>query len=240
MAKEKFVPDQAARERGDDRSHRPRQDDADGGAREGAVEEGPGEGHQLPDIAKGGTVRDDDQDGDDWNTPFFLSAHSASTLYIGGNRVLKSIDRGDDLFPISPDLSTRDIAKIRCQHAHHGRDHQRCHRRRDVLHGHDVGGVPTCAPGCCIAGTDDGNVWLTRNDGGQWENLTGASPGVPPRTYVSAHRAVALRFVHLLRGVRQPSGQRLRAVSLRDHRFRQDVPLAGGQSAHRWHRTSCT
>ena len=59
MAKEKFVRNEAPRERRHDRSHRPRQDDADGGAREGAVEEEPGEGDQYADIAKGGTVRDE-------------------------------------------------------------------------------------------------------------------------------------------------------------------------------------
>ena len=42
MAKEKFERDEAARERGDDRSRRPRQDDADGGDHEGAGEEGAG------------------------------------------------------------------------------------------------------------------------------------------------------------------------------------------------------
>ncbi len=41
-------------------------------------------------------------------------------------------------------------------------------------------------PGLLYAGTDDGNVWLTRNDGGTWENLTaGRFPGVPAGTYVS-------------------------------------------------------
>src|SRR4029078_1343244 len=40
------------------------------------------------------------------NTPYFISPHNPSTLYIGGNRVLKSTKRGDDLFAISPDLST--------------------------------------------------------------------------------------------------------------------------------------
>src|SRR5439155_211875 len=40
-------------------------------------------------------------------------------------------------------------------------------------------------PGLLYAGTDDGNVWLTRNDGGAWENLTGRFPGVPAGTYVS-------------------------------------------------------
>ena len=39
-------------------------------------------------------------------------------------------------------------------------------------------------PGLLFAGTDDGNVWLTHNDGATWENLTGRFPGVPPKTYV--------------------------------------------------------
>ena len=31
-------------------------------------------------------------------------------------------------------------------------------------------------PGLLFAGTDDGNVWITRNDGATWENLTDALP----------------------------------------------------------------
>nr|MCU0619812.1 hypothetical protein [Gemmatimonadaceae bacterium] len=40
-------------------------------------------------------------------------------------------------------------------------------------------------PGMLLAGTDDGNVWVTRNDGATWEKLTGRFPGVPVETYVS-------------------------------------------------------
>ncbi len=36
-----------------------------------------------------------------------------------------------------------------------------------------------------LAGTDDGNVWLSRNDGTTWDKLTGRFPGVPVETYVS-------------------------------------------------------
>jgi hypothetical protein len=34
-------------------------------------------------------------------------------------------------------------------------------------------------------GTDDGKVWLTRNDGASWDDLSGRFPGVPPMTQVS-------------------------------------------------------
>src|SRR5574341_756490 len=46
-----------------------------------------------------------------WNTPFFLSPHSPTTLYVGANKVLKSTDRGEHLYSISPDLSTRDTMR---------------------------------------------------------------------------------------------------------------------------------
>jgi hypothetical protein len=40
-------------------------------------------------------------------------------------------------------------------------------------------------PGLLLAGTDDGRVWLTRNDGGAWEEVTKNFPGVPAGAYVS-------------------------------------------------------
>ena len=118
-----------------------------------------------------------------WNTPYFVSPHSASTLYIGANRVLKTTNRGDDIYPISPDLSTKDTAKIRVSMETTGGI------TNDATGAETYGTITTLAespirPGLLFAGTDDGNVWLTRNDGGSWENLTGRFPGLPPRAYV--------------------------------------------------------
>ena len=118
-----------------------------------------------------------------WNTPYFVSPHSASTLYIGGNRVLKSTNRGDYVFPISPDLSTQDTAKIRVSTKTTGGI------TNDATGAETYGTITTLAesymrPGLLYAGTDDGNVWLTRNDGATWENLTGRFPGLPAKTYV--------------------------------------------------------
>jgi len=118
-----------------------------------------------------------------WNTPFFISAHSPTTLYYAGNRVLKSTKRGEDAVPISPDLSTQDIPKIRYSIDSTGGI------TLDATGAETYGTVTALAespirPGLLYAGTDDGNVWLTRNDGGTWENLTGRFPGVPAKTYV--------------------------------------------------------
>ena len=40
-------------------------------------------------------------------------------------------------------------------------------------------------PGILWVGTDDGNVWLTANDGGQWTDLTTRFPGLPRKTWVN-------------------------------------------------------
>jgi hypothetical protein len=118
-----------------------------------------------------------------WNTPFFLSPHSPTTLYAGANKVLKSTDRGNRLYPVSPDLTTRDTMRIRVSTQTTGGI------TPDVTGAEMYSTIVALAespvrPGLLYAGTDDGNVWLSRNDGGSWENLTGRFPGVPARTYV--------------------------------------------------------
>jgi photosystem II stability/assembly factor-like uncharacterized protein len=119
-----------------------------------------------------------------WNTPFLLSAHSPSTFYAGANRVLKSTARGDNLMPISPDLSTRQHDKIRFSVDSTGGV------TLDATGAETYGTITALAespirPGILFAGTDDGNVWVSRNDGASWENLTGRFPGVPAETYVA-------------------------------------------------------
>jgi len=125
-----------------------------------------------------------------WNTPFLLSTHSPTTFYAGANRVLKSTSRGENLMPISPDLTTRDAVKIRISTQTTGGI------TPDNTGAEAYSTITTLAespvrPGLLFAGTDDGNVWLTRNDGGSWENLSTRFPGVPARTYVSRIEASA-------------------------------------------------
>jgi hypothetical protein len=119
-----------------------------------------------------------------WSTPFFLSPHSQSTVYIGGNRLLKSTDRGDHFYPISPDLSTRDSARIIMSTRLTGGI------TRDNSGAETHGTITTVAespvrPGILWVGTDDGNVWVTTNDGGQWTDITTHFPGLPRKTWVS-------------------------------------------------------
>jgi hypothetical protein len=118
-----------------------------------------------------------------WNAPFFLSPHAPTTVYMGGNRVLKSSDRGDHFYPISPDLSTKDSARIIVSTRTTGGV------TRDATGAETYGTITTVAespirPGILWAGTDDGNVWVTTNDGGTWTDITKRFPGLPAKTLV--------------------------------------------------------
>jgi photosystem II stability/assembly factor-like uncharacterized protein len=119
-----------------------------------------------------------------WNTPFLLSPHNPSTFYAASNRVMKSTQRGDNMYPISPDLTTRDSMRIRVSTRTTGGI------TPDVTGAETHSTIVSLAespvrPGILYAGTDDGNVWISRNDGGSWDNLTGRFPGVAPKSYVS-------------------------------------------------------
>jgi len=119
-----------------------------------------------------------------WETPFLVSPFDPNVFYAAGNRVLKSVNRGDDLYPISPDLTTDDTAKIHVSLVTTGGI------TNDATGAENYCTIVSLAesflhPGWLYAGTDDGNVWMTHNDGATWEKLNGRFPGVPAGTYVS-------------------------------------------------------
>jgi hypothetical protein len=105
-----------------------------------------------------------------WNTPYFLSPHNPDVLYAAGSRVLKSTYRGDNLQPISPDLSKKQWGKIDTSMTKTGGI------TRDATGAETYGTVVALAEsprrqGWLMAGTDDGNVWVTQNDGGSWQQI---------------------------------------------------------------------
>ena len=119
-----------------------------------------------------------------WNTPFFLSPHNQSVMYLAANRVLKSVKRGDEMFPISPDLTYADTMKVRVSTQTTGGI------TTDATGAETFGTIVSLnespiKPGQLYAGTDDGRVWMTTNDGGSWTELTSRITGVPAGSYVS-------------------------------------------------------
>jgi len=105
-----------------------------------------------------------------WSTPILLSPHNPETLYVGGNHLFKSVDRGEHWMIMSPDLTTNDKDKYSPKKPSGG------------ITVEDTGAERYCTiitisesprvPGLVWVGTDDGNVQLTRNDGVTWTNIT--------------------------------------------------------------------
>jgi photosystem II stability/assembly factor-like uncharacterized protein len=95
-----------------------------------------------------------------WYTPFVISHYDPYTLYVGGNRLLKSTDRAEHWDPASPDLS------------------------------HPAGGPRAAVPfgtitmisesrlqqGMIYVGTEGGSIWLTRDEGEDWQKVSDGLP----------------------------------------------------------------
>lgn len=115
-----------------------------------------------------------------WNSPIILSPHNPAVVYFAGNRLLKSTRRGEDFQLISPDLSKQLKAPMDTA------DRWTGGITLDATGAETYGTIVTVAEsyvkaGILYAGTDDGNVWMTHNDGATWTDLTGRFPGLPDR-----------------------------------------------------------
>lgn len=95
-----------------------------------------------------------------WLAPFLISHYNPHTLYMGGNKVFKSVDRGEHWIEISPDLTKRQ------------------HIDGDVPYATIVSlDESPLFPGLLYAGTDDGNVWVKKSDQANWEKINRGLPG---------------------------------------------------------------
>ena len=120
-----------------------------------------------------------------WNTPFILSPHNPSTLYLGAERLFKSMDRGST-WAMSKDL-TRDIGR-------NDRPIMGIPGTAPMASKHDgaaaYSNIVTVSespvvPGIVWVGTNDGNLQVSRDGGLNWTNVVDKVPGVPKETHVS-------------------------------------------------------
>ncbi|GAB4327844.1 MAG: exo-alpha-sialidase [Candidatus Zixiibacteriota bacterium] len=93
-----------------------------------------------------------------WNTPIAMDHHNPNILYYGSNRLYKTTDGAANWFLISGDLTDGDDP------------------------GNLTFGTITTIdvarsdPDVIYVGTDDANVWVTQNGGGNWTKIDGALP----------------------------------------------------------------
>ncbi len=120
-----------------------------------------------------------------WVTPIAVSRAGPPTLYLGGEVVWASTDRGAHWSVISPDLTGKTPGAPRCDGDVAVADARAC----------GYGGVWSLTPsprhgGELWVGTDDGLVQLTRDGGAHWSNVT--PPGVPAWAKIAAIDVSAL------------------------------------------------
>jgi photosystem II stability/assembly factor-like uncharacterized protein len=96
-----------------------------------------------------------------WNTPLLLSRYDHDTLYIGGNHIFKYVKKGTEWSAISPDLS-----KVEGPHITTSGSGAETYGTVVVL------AESPFKRGTLWAGTDDGNVQLTQDEGTTWTDLT--------------------------------------------------------------------
>jgi len=120
-----------------------------------------------------------------WNTPFILSPHDPRMLYLGGDRLFKSVDRGNS-YMASPDL-TRNIGR-------NDRPIMGVPGTAPMASKHDgaasYSNIITISESAAVAGviwvgTNDGNLQVSRDGGTTWKNVIDAVRGVPSETHVS-------------------------------------------------------
>ena len=93
-----------------------------------------------------------------WQTPILLSSHNQDILYLGGNKLMRSMDQGNDWEAISDDLTKGG-------------------KKGNVAYGTlaSISESPFQF-GLIYTGSDDGVVSVTKNAGSSWTNITESLP----------------------------------------------------------------
>jgi len=93
-----------------------------------------------------------------WQTPILLSSHNQDILYLGGNKLMRSMNQGDSWEAISGDLTNGG-------------------KKGNVAYGtlSSISESPFQF-GLIYTGSDDGLVHVTKNAGGSWENISTSLP----------------------------------------------------------------
>ena len=159
-----------------------------------------------------------------WNTPIALSPHDPATVYIGAQFLFRSRDHGQTWERISPDLTTNDPQEQKQEQSGGVTVDNSSAEMHTTIY--SISESPLTA-GLIWVGTDDGNLQLTRDGGGHWDNVIANMRGVPKGTWVNWVQASALCAGNGLRGARPAYLRRHGAVRVRHHGFRQDLVAVG-------------
>jgi photosystem II stability/assembly factor-like uncharacterized protein len=124
-----------------------------------------------------------------WNSPILVSPHDSDVIYHGGNILVRSPYRGEYWEEASPDLTTNDPKKLTTGKGGDG-NIQYC-----TITTIDESPL---VEGVLWVGTDDGNVWLSKDRGKNWaklnDNIVG-NPGYWVSRVVASHHDPGMAYV---------------------------------------------
>ncbi|HEY7699749.1 MAG TPA: hypothetical protein VIE88_15105, partial [Vicinamibacteria bacterium] len=116
-----------------------------------------------------------------WNAPIVASPHDGMTVYFAGNKVFRTRDFGTTWETLSPDLTTNDPEKLGSAGGPVWTENSTAEYHCTI-----VSFAESPADALVLwAGTDDGNLQVSRDGGGKWENVVANARGVPAHSTVS-------------------------------------------------------
>jgi photosystem II stability/assembly factor-like uncharacterized protein len=125
-----------------------------------------------------------------WNAPIVASPHDGKTVYFGANVVFKTTDFGGHWQAISPDLTTNDPDKQGSAGGPVWHENTTAEYHCTII---SLAESPADAA-VLWAGTDDGNLQVSRDGGKSWTNVVGSVPGLgrfSPVSHVELSRTAA-------------------------------------------------
>lgn len=129
-----------------------------------------------------------------WNTPFALSSHNSSVMWLGGNRLFRSVDRGETWVASADvtkqfDRNTVDIMGVKGT--------QTMLSKNDGVTNYSTiisVSESSIKPGLVWVGTDDGGVHVTRDNMASFTDVGKNLPGLPAGHQYWVSRVVASSF----------------------------------------------
>lgn len=117
-----------------------------------------------------------------WNTPIQMSPNEKGTIYIGAQYLFRSRDHGQSWDRISPDLTTNDPEKQKQEESGGVTIDNSSAEMNTTIY--SISESPRNGQ-VIWAGTDDGNLQVTRDGGKNWTNVRANVPGIVKDTWVS-------------------------------------------------------
>lgn len=103
-----------------------------------------------------------------WTAPIALSPHDPNILYITGNHAFRSTDEGESWQAISPDLTRNESSRLEASGGPITKDNTGAEYYATIF----AFAESPCQRGLLWAGSDDGLIHVSRDDGQTWEQVT--------------------------------------------------------------------